>query len=94
VTALAVFLAYVFAGAALLLFLGGMLAASYEHYRDHRDGKRLTFEAWDPAAIRARRAERRKHSAPRGSSVMWFLLAVGRPDWAERYAARRFGRAA
>jgi hypothetical protein len=78
---------------AVLLFLGGMASAWREIRAEKRAGVRVTRPGWNKADRLALDRPQDRYKAPRGSSVMWLLVAVGRPDLAERWARRKWGTA-
>jgi hypothetical protein len=78
---------------ALGLFLGGMVSAWREIRAEKRAGVRVTRPGWNRADREALNRPQDRYKAPRGSGVMWLLVAVGRADLAERYARRKWGTA-
>lgn len=87
--------ALVLLGCGFLLFLGGMLSAAREIHRERKAGVRVTRPAWNKEDRAALRADRGivDYRAPRGTGlVIWPLVAVGRPDLAERFLRWRASR--
>ncbi len=70
---------------ALGLFVGGMCSAALEIRAEKRAGVRVTRPGWNAADRAALDRPQDRYRAPRGSSLMWLLVAVGRPDLAERF---------
>lgn len=82
--------------AGFLLVLGGMLSAAREIHQERKAGHRVTRPGWnreDREALYGPSPAR--YAVPRGTGlILWPLVAVGRPDLAERYMVRRSARRA